>query len=556
MSEPLPGLVPFGFENWIPLSQAATIALLTFVQEDVPAVTAALLAAAGRLDWSTAYLGCFFGIWIGDALLYLLARGVGRPLLETPILRRVIDRQSLVKSEKWFAQNGIAVLLSSRCIPGARLPTYLAAGFLKAPFGQFLVVTGIAVAVWTGVIFLLSRSVGPPLLEFVAKWYSSGWIFVLLAVVVALVCRFALRLTDRNFRRGAAVALTRWRHWEFWPAWLFYIPVALNYVRLVLRYRRYGGWLLPTASNPGIFSGGFVGESKMATLLDLHNTSPEFTATAWLVEPGTPPQRFSSLENLCAEHQIDCPFILKPDIGQRGVGVRLVRNIEEARKYLGAVSAPVLLQRYAPGPKEIGIFYYRFPNERQGRIFAITEKIFPRIVGDGVHTVEDLIWRDARARFLADRYIARLGNRRHEILAAGDTVKLVEAGNHAQGCIFQDGARLWSAELESRIDEISQKLNGFYVGRFDIRFASEEDLRAGRNFQIIELNGAAAEATNIYDARNSLVAAYRTLFRQWEIVFAIGAANRELGIHSTRFDLFWRKWRETSALVATYPLAD
>ena len=67
----------------------------------------------------------------------------------------------------------------------------------------------------------------------------------------------------------------RWRAWEFWPAWLFYIPVGANYLRLALKYR---GFTLPTASNPGIFSGGFVGESKIATLRDLHTTSPEFTA--------------------------------------------------------------------------------------------------------------------------------------------------------------------------------------------------------------------------------------------------------------------------------------
>ncbi len=141
-------------------------------------------------------------------------------------------------------------------------------------------------------------------------------------------------------------------------------------------------------------------------------------------------------------------------------------------------------------------------------------------------------------------------------MPAGETVKLVEAGNHAQGCVFRDGSRLWSKELEKGIDEISQRLDGFFIGRYDIRYSSEDELRAGRNFQIIELNGAASEATSIYDARNSLFAAYRTLFRQWEIVFAIGAANRRGGAAPTKLPLLWRKWRETTALIATYPLAD
>ena len=106
------------------------------------------------------------------------------------------------------------------------------------------------------------------------------------------------------------------------------------------------------------------------------------------------------------------------------------------------------------------------------------------------------------------------------------------------------------------MDEISQKLDRFFVGRYDIRYSSEDELRAGRGFQIIELNGAASEATSVYDPRNSLFAAYRTLFRQWELVFAIGDANRRKGASPTKLSSLWRKWRETAALIATYPLAD
>jgi hypothetical protein len=106
------------------------------------------------------------------------------------------------------------------------------------------------------------------------------------------------------------------------------------------------------------------------------------------------------------------------------------------------------------------------------------------------------------------------------------------------------------------IDEVSQKLAGFCIGRYDIRCSLEDHLRAGRSFQIIEINGAASEAASIYDARNSLLTAYRTLFRPWELVFAIGAANRQRGSSPTQVSALWRAWRETKALVATYPLAD
>ncbi|MEI9864463.1 MAG: hypothetical protein WDN00_07900 [Limisphaerales bacterium] len=96
---------------------------------------------------------------------------------------------------------------------------------------------------------------------------------------------------------------------------------------------------------------------------------------------------------------------------------------------------------------------------------------------------------------MAGKYLQRLTGREHEVLSAGETLKLVEAGNHAQGCIFRDGMYLCTSELVECIDAVSQKLTGFNIGRYDIRFTNEADLRAGKNFQIIELNGAAAEAT-------------------------------------------------------------
>jgi hypothetical protein len=300
---------------------------------------------------------------------------------------------------------------------------------------------------------------------------------------------------------------------------------------------------VPTTANPGIFSGGMVGESKIATLDELQGTSSEFVAAARLVTTE-------------ADLPSSYPFILKPDVGQRGAGVKLIRTHGDGLRYLNTYPAPLICQEFAEGPNEVGIFYYRFPGEGRGRIFAITEKVFPQIVGDGESTIEELIWADRRARCMAKIYLARLKSRRGEIPESGERVKLVEAGNHAQGCIFRDGMHLWSDALEARIDEISRRLNGFFIGRYDIRFAKEDDLRGGRNFQIIELNGAASEATSIYDGRNSLWSAYRTLFEQWNLVFAIGAENQRLGSEPTPAGELWRVWRKTSSMIATYPAAD
>jgi hypothetical protein len=107
-------------------------------------------------------------------------------------------------------------------------------------------------------------------------------------------------------------------------------------------------------------------------------------------------------------------------------------------------------------------------------------------------------------------------------------VQLVELGSHCRGAIFLDGRRLVSPALRDAIERASRAHDGFYFGRYDVRAASIEELQAGR-FQIIELNGVAAEATHIYDPAVSLWEAYRTLFEMWRVAFEIGAANRAQG---------------------------
>ena len=542
--------LPFSLSiEWLPLFKALGFFFATFILEDVAAVGAGLLLAAGDISWPAAFTACFLGIWLGDIGLYALARFAGREWFERSSFRRHSKR--VASSEKWFARRGTVILIFSRVIPGARLPTYLAAGFLRLPLPKFLFVTGAAAFLWTLLILWLVQLFGKQVTQWLGQYKSAGLLLLGTGILILLGLQ-VLRKATLNFNpRKLSTAITRWTHWEFWPMWLFYPPVAIYYGWLSLKHR---SALLPTAANPGIFSGGVVGESKIATLKDLSATSPEFTAEAVLLMGNNFAERLASLDKAVA--QFDFPLILKPDLGQRGVGIKLIRTHEQAENYLRQTTAPLIAQSYAPGPLEAGIFYYRFPGEPSGKIFAITEKVFPEVTGDGQSTIAELVLKDPRARFMAAKYLARFGDRQNNIPAVGETVPLVAAGNHAQGCIFRDGARWNSTALEKRIDEISKKLNGFFIGRYDIRFASENDLRAGKNFQIIELNGAAAEATSIYDSRNSLWTAYRTLFRQWDLIFAIGAENRLRGCATTSPGLLWRTWRDYTALATTYPEAD
>jgi hypothetical protein len=250
------------------------------------------------------------------------------------------------------------------------------------------------------------------------------------------------------------------------------------------------------------------------------------------------------------------PVILKPDLGFRGSGFKVIRSHEEARRYLETVPLPVIAQHYVPGPHEAGIFYYRLPGEDRGRIMAIAEKHFPKITGDGQRSIETLILTDDRAKNQATTLLSRFQERRHEVLPAGESLRLVEAGNHAQGCLFSDGMHLCTTELEAAIDRISQKLPGFYIGRYDVRYGSNEELRQGLGFQILELNGVAGEPTSAYDASKKISEAFSLLFRHWEIAFAIGSENRKLRHRPDSIRTIVHEWLSYRRLSRCHPIAD
>jgi hypothetical protein len=116
---------------------------------------------------------------------------------------------------------------------------------------------------------------------------------------------------------------------------------------------------------------------------------------------------------------------------------------------------------------------------------------------------------------------------------AGARFPLVTSGNHCQGTLFKDGRRLATEALLERLDALADGFSGLHIGRFDLRAPDLAALQRGEGFQIVELNGATAEATHIYDPDfgpvRGPVIAYRTLFAQWSLVFRVAAANRAAG---------------------------
>ena len=68
---------------------------------------------------------------------------------------------------------------------------------------------------------------------------------------------------------------------QLWPRWLFYLPVFGYWLWLSIRHR---SLTLPTAANPSIYSGGFIGESKSQILVLVAPRYRELVAPWIIVE--------------------------------------------------------------------------------------------------------------------------------------------------------------------------------------------------------------------------------------------------------------------------------
>ncbi len=320
------------------------------------------------------------------------------------------------------------------------------------------------------------------------------------------------------------ISLARAVRWEFWPAWLFYIPVALYIVARALRSPRF---LSFTASNPGMDAGGFVGERKDQSLLPLAAQAPDLTPAVSLITRQLPLyQRLALLQQAVAS--LGFPLVIKPNVGQRGRGVTVIRDLAQARAMIAQAPEDVLVQGYAAG-EEFGVFAYRYPGQREVTIYSITHKCFPGVIGNGVETLATLIMADERARLISALLWQRLGARLNEVPAAGEQVALVEIGAHCRGSLFLDASTLASPALVAAVTRLFDAVPGYCFGRIDLRCPSREALTRGEGIQALELNGVTAEAAHIYHPGTPLWAGWRSMITQWRIAFEIGEANLRAG---------------------------
>jgi hypothetical protein len=170
---------------------------------------------------------------------------------------------------------------------------------------------------------------------------------------------------------------------------------------------------------------------------------------------------------------LNYPLIFKPVIcNGNGKGVEKIDNEKEAKMYMKKTEEEfIIAQEYYPGKFEVGVLYERYPFEENGKIISIVSKS------------SDADWKPLRCNTCSFK--------------TGVDCKILQS----------------TPDLAYKIDQISKNIPGFFVGRYDIRFESQDDFEKGKNFKIIEINGVMGfDLRTSIDSNASMLVTIQNLF--------------------------------------------
>lgn len=221
--------------------------------------------------------------------------------------------------------------------------------------------------------------------------------------------------------------------------------------------------------------------------------------------------------------EIGYPLVLKPVDGAMGTGVfTRITSDEQTEKYYRYLvdhygCASVLMESHETG-EDIRVLVI------EDRAVAVTLRRPAHVVGDGVHTVGELIDRKNEVRrqnpFLAKGlitrddeiadYIARAGLTEADVPAAGAHIQLRGSASGSNGGDTYDSTDEFPQAVKDEVARAVHVVPGLYAAGVDILYDPEAE-SAAQSYTIIEINGHAQIGMNMYPTHGTGV----DVPRQW-----------------------------------------
>jgi hypothetical protein len=361
---------------------------------------------------------------------------------------------------------------------------------------------------------------------------------------------FSLKNTIDKVRK----LVERISSWEQWPFAIIYAPLSFMWLYYMIKARAV--WFFSNV-NPTLEFSGFEGESKK----EMYEQLPrKYYPNTFFVNYQ---ENISDVEKKIEQQGFTYPLVVKPQIGMHAMLFRKIENSTQLNNYHSYVDVDYMIQEYIDMPVELSVFHIRYPGQKKGFITGFILKNYLTVTGDGNSTLEQLIQNHSKARHRLSEMKKRHRSNLDVIIPKEQQYFLSIAGNHNRGARFTN----LSSEIDERLcnvfDGISNGAGHFYFGRYDLKCASIEDLKAGKNFYILEYNGAGAEPNHIYDCGMNYFTALSIIKMHWHHLYKISRINFKNGIPYWNFikglkylsnaKNFFKKMRATDFELANSP---
>ncbi len=323
----------------------------------------------------------------------------------------------------------------------------------------------------------------------------------------------------------------RLTNWEQWPFFVVYSPLLFLWIYYSIRARHV--WYFSPV-NPGLEFSGFEGEGKKE-MYDLM-ASKYYPPTTYI----HPLQPFNEVLLQLKNRKLTFPLVVKPDRGMQGILFRVAQNEAELKAYHQQMPVSYVVQGFVDLPLEFSVFHIRYPGQPKGILTGFILKEFFSIKGDGSSDIASLIAQHPKAAKRQKQLLITHKPNLNCVLPVGQKYYLSYAGNHNQGAKFVNLCNEIDDRLRNQFDEISNECQSFYYGRYDLKCSSIDDLKAGKNFSILEFNGAGAEPNHIYDCNMTYPQALKEIAMHWKYLYQIGKINNFNGVPYWSFNKGWR----------------
>ncbi len=139
--------------------------------EDVSLILGGFLVQQGKAKLPMMIAAGYFGILIGDSVVFLLGRKFGKTLKSNPkgFLARLFSEEKRARVEALFRKHGEKIVFVARFMPGVRTPTFFTAGSVGMKYRRFALFDSVAALVSAPVFVYLGFHFGAELETLIAS---------------------------------------------------------------------------------------------------------------------------------------------------------------------------------------------------------------------------------------------------------------------------------------------------------------------------------------------------------------------------------------------------